>query len=282
MLKCKICNHEGKQLHQHIVKRHNMSVTEYKIKFGDCKMQLVSEETLKVKKQVSHFKVEYWLERGYTESQAKHEISELQKRNNSKRTYEKHQLILCNEYWMTKHGLTEQEAIDKIKKIQETRSSKSSKFLGKHHTDDSKKRISESISMHIKQIGVNNWIQHFGDQTIVGISKIEISCYNELKTLFPELQSNIPIGPYIVDMLYKNKIIEFNGCFWHADPKRFNEFDQLQFPSGLTIAGEVWKRDKIRNDYLKRLNYDVFIIWEDTWKTKKSQILDQIHKFINI
>ena len=276
MLTCNICNFEGKQLHQHLRYTHNMSASQYKQIYGECKMQIVNSETVKSRNTKSTFTVKYWTDKGFTEDEAKHKISEIQKQNNAKRKYLKTEMILCNEYWMNKHGYTENDAISKISEIQASRSARSLKFSGKRHSAESKRKIGESVSNYIRKTGIDKRIAHFGEQTTVGISKIEIECFNELKSILPGLQSNIIFGPYVVDMIVDMLIIEFNGTYWHADPRRYKAEDVLKFPNGDVLAEDIRKKDANRTEYLTQLGYQVFVIWEIDWKHDKYAVINDI------
>lgn len=278
MLTCKLCNFNGKQLHQHLRHVHNMSVNRYKQIYGDCKMQIVDAETIANRNVSSLFTLKYWIDKGLTEADAKLKITEIQKQNNAKRKYLKTEMILCKEYWMNRHGYTETDAINKISEIQSVRSSHSKKFSGKLHSEDTKRKISESVSNHIKKTGIDKRIKHFGDQTIVGISKIEIECFNELKSILSGLRSNIAIGPYVVDMIVDMLIIEFNGTYWHADPRQYTSTDVLKFPSNDVIVGNIWKKDAKRTEYLNQLGYRVYVIWENDWKTDKREVINEIKR----
>jgi hypothetical protein len=280
MLTCKICNFEGKQLHQHLRYTHGISVSQYKQVYGECEMQIVEPETIANRNISSVFTLKYWIDRGLNETDAKHKISEIQKQNNAKRKYTKNEFILCKEYWMTKHGYTESDAIDKISEIQASRSARSVKFSGKRHAAESKRKIGESVSNYIRKIGIDKHIANFGEQTSVGISKIEIECFNELKSILPELQSNIAIGTYVVDMITDMLIIEFNGTYWHADPRRYKAEDILKFPNGDVLAETIWEKDANRTEYLNQLGYQVFVIWETDWKHDKTAVINELKQIL--
>lgn len=280
MLTCNICNFEGKQLHQHLRYTHNMSASQYKQIYGECKMQIVDPETVKSRNVSSIFTLKYWIDKGFDEIEAKHKISKIQKQNNSKRKYLKTEMILCKEYWINKHGYTENDAISKISEIQASRSARSIKFSGKRHSAESKRKIGESVSNYIRKIGVDKHISNFGEQTTVGISKIEIECFNELKSILPGLQSNIIIGSYVVDMIVDMLIIEFNGTYWHADPRRYKPEDVLKFPNGDVLVEAIWEKDAKRTEYLNQLGYRVFVIWEMDWKHDKTAVINELKQIL--
>lgn len=76
-----------------------------------------------------------------------------------------------------------------------------------------------------------------------------------------------------VDILIKelNKIIEFNGTYWHTDPRFYKE-DYLNKKKN-KLAKEIWEEDNLRIKTLKEMNYNVDIIWEYDYISNKENIL---------
>jgi len=90
------------------------------------------------------------------------------------------------------------------------------------------------------------------------------------------------IDSYIqVDFKCGNKIIEFNGDFWHANPKQYKKNEILTHPNNHVIAEELWDNDKKRIDWLESHGYEVLIIWESDYKKDKEQIINICINFIN-
>jgi hypothetical protein len=81
---------------------------------------------------------------------------------------------------------------------------------------------------------------------------------------------------YKADILIKelNLIIEFNGTYWHCDPRFYNK-DYLHKRKNKT-AEEIWDIDKKRNENLKNLGYDVKVIWEFDFMENKQKILKEL------
>ena len=84
--------------------------------------------------------------------------------------------------------------------------------------------------------------------------------YDESKWLFPDFRFN-------------NFIIEYNGTFWHADPKKFNADDIVHHE---IKAKEIWERDEIRRSIFKKLGYILIEVWSDDYKANKVQVLNEI------
>jgi endogenous inhibitor of DNA gyrase (YacG/DUF329 family) len=68
-----------------------------------------------------------------------------------------------------------------------------------------------------------------------------------------------PFDIYIVDL---NILIEFNGTFWHFDPRKYKaEFNHPIFGN----AGDKWKSDNDKRESAENLGYICLTIWEDDW-----------------
>ena len=283
MLTCLICNKELKQLHQHLKKEHSITVNDYRNIYGYTgKLQYVSD-LIKQKKSIaaksggSILNVEYWIKRGYTIEDAKLEISKIQSRNVAKREYKSNERIINIDYWIQRYGLSAEEATLKVSEIQSVRSAMSSKFSGKIHSKESKQAISVNMSKHIKNIGASEWSSHFGKFN--GRSKSEVECYEEIKnTVCADLKANVNVDKYVVDMLYKNCIIEYNGDYWHCNPLIYE--DDFYNKTTKKYAKEIRLTDASRQNDLQMMGYSILIIWESEWKKNKLAILENIKKFL--
>ena len=108
-----------------------------------------------------------------------------------------------------------------------------------------------------------------------------------IKQMFPTLTvlSDFPIkkksGGYKLDILLKeiNLVIEFNGTYWHCDP-RFYEKDYYNQKKKLK-AEEIWSYDNDRKSFLEGLGYKVVIVWEHDYKTNSEQTLNILRECID-
>lgn len=75
-------------------------------------------------------------------------------------------------------------------------------------------------------------------------------------------QRQIRIGKYIVDGYdpETNTVYEFNGDFWHGNPKIYKNTD-INIVNGKTFV-ELYEKTIIREKYLKNKGYKVISIWE--------------------
>ena len=78
---------------------------------------------------------------------------------------------------------------------------------------------------------------------------------------------------YMYDVLINNKvIIEFNGDFWHANPKYYDK-DWIN-PLINESAKTIWNREHIKLELIKEYNYDYIIIWENEYRENKNKTID--------
>ena len=306
-----------KNLVPHLKFKHNMRGNEYKEKYGkELKLIIVklTEETKqKIRdkykdpefkkwfktKVITNRKPQYWLKKGYSEKEATNMVSLTQKQNSNwcieywlKKGYsekeankqieiiQKEKSILSILHWLKK-GYSEKEAKNIICELQSKNSKKSSKFLNHNHSDISKLKISSTLSKTILDIGATKWAKHF----IVSRSKGEAELYNYICENFNiKAKANVDIKiykerAYSVDILYKNKIIEFFGDFWHCNPKYFLNGEEKHKMTKQKIK-DIWEHDKKRIKKLENNNYKIMIVWEDDWYNNKSEIIKKIKKFL--
>ena len=236
---CKICGFVGYNLVSHLNRKHKISGSEYLTKFPTAKiLDLDQIDKDKISKAVtlamkddtlrkylsdvqrsgaSRYTIKYWTNKGYSEQEAESQISSIQSMESKKATGKRITSVMLK-YWTNK-GYSEQEAELKVKEIQSKNSSKSKKFKGKTHSEETKLRIKQKMKAHINSIESGSWANHFGDLS-TGTSKLECEIFSYIKT---NINANViqwkHIENYIVDIAIDNKVIEVYGDFWHANPK---------------------------------------------------------------
>ena len=85
---------------------------------------------------------------------------------------------------------------------------------------------------------------------------------------------------FYVDFLYKNKIIEFYGDYFHGNPKMYEYSQIIGSKYKKTTVAEKWKYDNDREEILKKNGYDVLIVWENDYKQNKKIIIEKCKKWI--
>ncbi len=81
------------------------------------------------------------------------------------------------------------------------------------------------------------------------------------------------------DFRYKNKIIEFNGDYWHCNPEKF-EANYFNTQIKMT-ASEKWQYDKIKIAIAKENGYEILVIWESEYKVCPDAVIQKCIDFLS-
>lgn len=74
-------------------------------------------------------------------------------------------------------------------------------------------------------------------------------------------------------------IIEYNGSFWHADPKRgYKPEDVIHHNK---TAQEIWDNDKKKVKIYKKHGYSTFVVWSDEFLKDKDKVIKKFNKFVD-
>lgn len=71
------------------------------------------------------------------------------------------------------------------------------------------------------------------------------------------------------DFKYKNKIIEFNGDYWHRNPRFYSQHK------------EILERDEYKEIMAKENGFEYLIIWEYDYIHNRKEVLNKCKTFIN-
>jgi hypothetical protein len=131
---------------------------------------------------------------------------------------------------------------------QKLRKPKSVKRINYGHTEETKKKLSELTKQQWLD-GIHKPIyKSKGHLEILEILK-EFGCLVEDEFVI----CGRPFDVYVKD---KNLLIEFNGTYWHRDPRFYDEKEGLWF----------WNRDKVKVDTAIKEGYNVKTIWQYDWE----------------
>lgn len=83
---------------------------------------------------------------------------------------------------------------------------------------------------------------------------------------------------YLFDFCYKNKLIEFNGDYWHANPLFYGPQSFIKAKN--KRAELIWEYDNIKIKTAKDQGYDVLTIWESEYRNDKEATLQKCIDFI--
>ena len=176
------------------------------------------------------------------------------------KTISKYKVVACRNHFNKLNGSSICKPCSL--KLQE---GKGNPFYGKKHTKETLKLISETISKNPPRQN--------------SVSNKEKKLLTEVKKLKYKPIGSYPVDKYICDIYIKelNLIIEFNGDYWHCNPKKYKE--DYFHPHKKKTAKEIWKEDKIRVDNIKKYGYNLMIIWERDFE-KPNYIKNIIKKYV--
>ena len=83
---------------------------------------------------------------------------------------------------------------------------------------------------------------------------------------------------YAYDFHYNYHIIEFNGDYWHCNPKIYNEHFYNKVKQ--LYAKDIWKYDKIKINLCHKYNIKTLTIWESEYNENKEATLQKCIDFM--
>lgn len=83
---------------------------------------------------------------------------------------------------------------------------------------------------------------------------------------------------YLFDFCLNNKLIEFNGDYWHANPIFYGPKSFIKAKN--KKAEEIWEYDKIKIQTANDQGYKVLIIWEYDYNNNKEETLKKCIDFL--
>lgn len=132
-----------------------------------------------------------------------------------------------------------------------------------------------------------------------GFSKLSVSLFNKLCLLFPDICNdfryathgnevcewdNLNFKSFFLDFSYnKNDVkfdIEFNGDYFHANPKLYKPTDTIKLEGTNKIVSDIWKYDEYRTSFLEKLGYKIHIVWEYDYIHNQESIINECYEFI--
>lgn len=163
--------------------------------------------------------------------------------------------------------------------------------FGEEKTNEINGSKALTIKNFIKKYGKDEGIKKYTNvinHNINFYSKISQKLFNELdkylgtkyKTYYATkngeygvlLDNNtyIKLDYFILEL---NLCIEFNGTYYHGDPRIFNEYDHPNPHDKKITAKEIWENDNKRYKILKEIrNIDTIVIWENDYRDKNFNI----------
>lgn len=107
-------------------------------------------------------------------------------------------------------------------------------------------------------------------------SKIEKGIIKELKAKGYNVTHSFKVERKIYDIYIPdlNMLIEFNGDYWHCNPKKYKA-DYFNVKLNMT-AKQIWARDAAKEKLAVKYGYEFLTIWESDYRRSKSVIIKKI------
>ena len=176
------------------------------------------------------------------------------------------------EYWIAK-GYTEEQAREKI--LERQRTFTLEKCIKKYGEEEGRKRFEDRQAKWRKSLHKSFLRSNKG----ISQSMESNELFKFIKERGFDIEQEFQLGKYSFDGRFKNKLIEFNGDYWHANPLLYdNSF--YNKVSKLTAA-EIWNKDKKKHEYAAKHGYKVLVIWESEYNEDFDKTLNKCMQFLN-
>lgn len=185
------------------------------------------------------------------------------------------------EYWLEKFGGDKIKAKESYKERQQTFSLekcviKYGEEIGLTKWKDRQNQWVKSLHNNFKLEGDGRSPQSIWAKNIIKVCCRHLSVEIPIKEKWISSKNNDIRCSY--DFTYNKKIIEFNGDFWHANPKLFKA-DEIMPMLNIT-AHEKWALDEKKIQLAKLHGYEVLVIWESDYKKEPNVVIKKCIDFL--
>jgi ribosomal protein S16 len=262
-----------------------------KTRHGKSKKMLIergySEEEIK-RICLSTKNIDFWVNRGFSETEAKNIISKNQSESAKKVDFKKRIIPSNIEYWVNK-GYSINDAKQNVSEHQSTFSLE--KCIIKYGEEEGKKRFTERQNKWLNSLLTNG-------NMVTGFSKISQDLFYKIletydisdrnKVYFATHNKEFKIdkkegGVWLYDFTdIKNKrIIEFHGDMFHGNPKKYKSFDNPHPFRKCITAKEIWDKDKLKLNVAIEEGFKVLVIWDSEYRWgNKQEIVNKCVNFL--
>lgn len=272
--------------------------------YNDERMRLQGETVKRVFKEMlkddpnfnkkrSHQTKEFWINKGYSEEIAILKASEVMKDIHKKTSikkkdnydYYKDSYNTTKDYY-TKRGYNDDEAENMLKERQTTFTLDScilkyGEVEGKNIYEKRQSDWSEKMVTKYKNGEYNKSSNRIN-------SKPELELFDEIIRL-TNIEAKYGKNQYCIydsslgrslayDFYYNDKIIEFNGDYWHCNPDIY-EYNYVN-KHKKKFACEIWELDEIKNKCVTDLGIEILVIWERDYKYDKNCVIQKCIEFL--
>lgn len=233
------------------------------------------------RKSISPYSMEFYRKRYPHLSEGDWERMRLEKMNSAiaKRVLPSQPL-----YWMSR-GFTEDEARMKVRERQQTFVKE--KLIAKYGEDEGMRRWTERQIKWQEKMKLTRKAIAFrvNSGTSVKASSLFLGLSNSYPNAITNKNEFVIIDEtgkqYYYDFCLedKKKIIEFNGTYWHCDPKKYKP--DYFHPQIQKNASEIWEYDKYKYSIAENKGYSILCVWENEYDSNPDVVLKKCLDFLN-
>jgi len=199
---------------------------------------------------------------------------------------EKQSVTNSFEYKAKKFGMT----LEDFKAYNKSRSVTLKKCIERHGEEKGlllwneychRQRYTCSIEYFIEKWGEDEGKRRFYDwqrnwACNCNISKEETSLWDELDKCVTGMCRSIKILDgckirFDYGSITDKKLFEYNGTYWHMDPRFFNKTDINKTMQ--KTAEEIWEKDRVKLQLAQEHGFSVFYIWAHDWQVNPEKTI---------
>ena len=177
------------------------------------------------------------------------------------------------DYFIEKYG--EEEG---IKKFIQVNKGKSSSTNPKVMAEKMNITVDEAVQIilqrsHCGSIWGSNIEKEFTQRIVDKIGPLEYSTFTKPYGLWSH-----ELSTYVIyDIKHKNKIVEFNGDYWHANPLVYLSDSIMR---GGKLASEIHERDRRKIKTATDHGLQVLVVWELDFRKNKEAVINEVVKWM--
>lgn len=205
------------------------------------------ENRLRIKNTIKDTNIEYYLNQGMSEAEARLALKNRQSTFNLKKCIEK-------------YGIEEGE------RIFQERQKKWIKSLKKNFSNNGFTNLFQSKLGNLIITELLNYL---------GINIKDADDYTEF--YIHDYDNN---RGFIFDFVFNDKLIEINGDYWHCNPKLYDA-DFYNVSKNKT-AKELWEIDARKQEIAEQNGYKLLVIWENDYNINPDLVIKKCLEFLNV
>lgn len=301
---CKICGLKSTNLSQHIIRIHKMSISSYRTEFSCDATDIIHRDAIKQTQEMmlsernpgrhhggrfSSISKNFIRYQNMPHDERDQCIQNIKQKQHLSRTRNQ-SFTTRKEYWMTRFNMNEDEASTALKKRQTTFSKSIciQRYGITQGTTIWQERQQKWLStMNSKSISdiqdINkrkNTKKGFSKIAHQLFSQIDVHCSAVYKKHPSDIEYIVTTNTrkWSVDFYYNNKVIEFYGDIWHANPLFYAPNDTpLSWKRNFKTAIDIRNTDTLRIKDIQKSGVNVLIVWEHDYRNDPAGCIKKMY-----